>query len=29
VQKDAAFDFRLDDGAVDVIGQVRVRSKHH
>src|SRR6266446_593253 len=29
VEKDSTFDFGLDDGAVDVIGQIGVRSEHY
>ncbi len=29
VKKDPTFDFGLDDGAVDVIGQIGVRSEHY
>ena len=28
VEKDAAFDFGLDDGVVDVVGEIGVRSEH-
>ncbi len=29
VEKDSAFDFRLDDGVVDIIGQIGVRGEHY
>jgi hypothetical protein len=29
VEKDATFDFGLDDGVVDVVGQIGVRGEHY